>query len=331
MDVNGMNIQFISRNIKAGFSFAKVFNPIINFVAKNNNVMNFEVPEYRNMPWHSLKNIWFVHSHVKKGYIHHVTGMPELAIGVWKRNTVLTFHDINFMNNTRNPIARYYKYLLRLYLPIKAANKITCISEFTKQEILKYVGVDIKVIHNPIDSAFTYVPKAFNAEKPRILHIGTGWNKNLGNTIMALKDIPCHLRIIGKISDEFKDMLENYHIDYSNGYRLTDEQILEEYHNCDIVNFPSIYEGFGMPVIEGQAIGRVVITSRIEPLIEISGNAVEYVVPDDVNNMREAYLHVINDSVYRQSLIRKGLENVKRFNIKNICDQYMQVYNELSK
>lgn len=327
-----MNIQFINRNIKAGFSFAKVFNPIMEYLARDNEVTSIEVPEYRGLPWHSLRNICFVRKRTKqKNVIHHVTGLPELAIGVCRRNLVLTFHDINFMTNTKNPMARYYKYLLRLYFPIKAADKITCISEFTKQEILKYVNAEIEVIHNPIDPTFSFVAKSFNSEKPRILHIGTGWNKNLKNTIEALKGVPCHLRIIGKLSDEIKTMLKALQIEYSNDFHLTDEQILNEYHQCDIVNFPSFYEGFGMPIIEGQATGRVVVSSEIEPLIEVSSGAVEYVNPNDVNSIRQAYLNIINDSQRRENLIAKGLENVKRFSVSHICGQYLQVYKDLLK
>lgn len=324
-----MNIQFINRNIKAGFSFAKVFNPIMDYLSKNNDVEEFEVPEYRGMPWHSLKNIWFVHRHIKKGRIHHVTGLTELALGCWHKKTVITFHDANFMVNTKNPISKFVKYLLRIYLPIKASDCVTCISETTKSEILKYVNTNIHVVYNPLDPYYVFSQKDFNESKPRVLHIGTGWNKNLHNTIKALSLIQCHLRIIGKLSEIDINLLKDNKIEYSNVYNISDEEILQEYQECDIINFPSIYEGFGMPIIEGQAIGRCVITSNIEPMIEIAGEGAIFVNPKSVESIRLAYKKIISNPELRKSIIEKGKRNTERFKLEKICNDYMSLYKQL--
>jgi glycosyltransferase involved in cell wall biosynthesis len=149
--------------------------------------------------------------------------------------------------------------------------------------------------------------------------------------ILCFEDIPCHLRIIGKLSEEIVSVLTEYKIEYSNAFQLSDEEIRQEYKNCDIVNFPSEYEGFGMPVIEGQKTGRVVLTSHIEPIIEIAGDAVHFVNPKEVESIRDGYLKIISDAEYRNGLILKGLVNTKRFELSHIVEQYMKVYEELEK
>lgn len=325
-----MKIVFINRNIKAGYSFAKVFNPIQQFLAIcGNEVSEIEVPEHRGLPWHSLKNIWFVHNHIKKGYIHHVTGLTELALGCWHKKTIITFHDANFMVNTKNPISKFIKYLLRIYLPVKASDCVTCISETAKNEILKYVNKDIHVVYNPLDPHYVFSKKDFNESKPRVLHIGTGWNKNLHNTIKALSLIQCHLRIIGKLSESDINLLKSNKVEYSNAYNISDEEMLQEYQKCDIINFPSIYEGFGMPIIEGQAIGRCVITSNIEPMIEIAGEGAIFVNPKSVESIRLAYKKIISNPELRKSIIEKGERNAERFKLEKICNDYMSLYKQL--
>lgn len=325
-----MNIKYINRNIKAGYSFAKVFNPIINYMAKNNNVASIEVPEYRGLPWHSLKNISFVFRHTKeKNEIHHITGLTELALGCWHKKTIITFHDANFMVNTKNPISRYIKFLLRIYLPVKASDCVTCISETTKREILKYVRTNIYVVYNPLDSHYVFYPKVFNISKPVVLHIGTGWNKNLHNTIKALSGIKCHLRIVGRMSETDKKLLKDCKIEYSNVYNISDEEMLHEYQNCDIVNFPSIYEGFGMPIIEGQAVGRCVVTSNIAPMTEIADDSALFVNPNSIDEIKRAYTRIISDPDLRKSLIAKGQKNTERFKLEKICSDYMNLYKQL--
>ena len=84
-----------------------------------------------------------------------------------------------------------------------------------------------------------------------------------------------------------------------------------------------------MPVIEGQQIGRIVITSNIEPIIDISGKAALLVNPYDINDIRKTYLNIIEDKQLRDSLIEKGLNNVKRFEASFITKQYMDLYNTL--
>jgi glycosyltransferase involved in cell wall biosynthesis len=326
-----MKINYFFRHPKVGHSIHRVFRTLIEEIQKSNEVTIYEVPFQGSMPGNVIKNNSFVFKKRDKQAIHHVTGhIHDVLLALIGVKTVLTIHDLVFLDNVKNPIKRFYKWLFWLYLPIKIADKVVCISNQTKQNILSKISTNkLIVIHNAVDPNFKYEEKTFNANKPLILHIGTGWNKNLNNTIIALSGINCHLRIIGKLQENQIRLLHEHNIDYSVACDLTDENIREEYLNCDIVNFPSVYEGFGMPIIEGQKTGRVVVTSNIEPLVEIASGAAAFVEPNDVNSIRTAYKHVIRDASFREHLIVQGLENTKRFTVQAIAEQYLEIYKKI--
>lgn len=325
-------IIFFHRNKKCGYSIYKVFSTIENELKKQGEeIKEYFMPSPKSMPWDIIKNSIYTYRHRNRNDINHISGhIHDVIIGLLGCKTVLTIHDLVFIDNVKNPIKRFYKWLFWLYIPIKLADKVTCISNETKRKVLYHINTNnVTVIYNPLDPAFKYTPKSFNEKSPIVLHIGTFWNKNLERTIMALEGINCHLRIIGKLDNRIIQLLNEKKINFSNVVDLTDDEIRQEYINCDIVNFPSIYEGFGMPIIEGQKTGRVVITSNIEPIKEISGNAVVYVNPYDINSIKDAYINVINNSRLREELINKGLTNTKRFNSKVIANQYLELYKSL--
>lgn len=325
-------ITFFHRNHKCGYSIYKVFKTIENELkCQNHELEEYFMPSPFSMPWDIIRNSIFTFKHRNTKGINHISGhIHDVILGLIGCKTVLTIHDLVFIDNVRNPIKRFYKWLFWLYIPIKLANKVTCISNETKRKVLEHIKTNkITVIYNPIDSTFKYVPKTFSKECPIILHIGTFWNKNLERTIQALEGINCHLRIIGEIDNRILQLLQEKNIKYSNAKNLSDEEIRQEYINCDIVNFPSIYEGFGMPVIEGQQTGRIVITSAIEPIKEIAGEAVIFVNPTNIQSIHNAYIKAIEDDKLRNEIIQKGLENAKRFQVKNIANQYIELYQSL--
>jgi glycosyltransferase involved in cell wall biosynthesis len=327
-----MKIRYINRNKKVGFSIGRVFNTIIERIKETVDVEETYVPSHKSWPLDIIKNILFIIKQRDSKAINHITGDIHYAVlALIGCKKILTIHDLVFLDNVRNPIKRFYKWLFWLYLPIKLADKVVCISTKTKQNILSRINTDkLIVIPNPIDSSFSFLSKSFNANKPVILHIGTGWNKNLDRVINAINQINCHLRIIGKINSETTALLQKRGIDYSHSYGLTDEEILKEYQKCDIVSFPSIYEGFGMPIIEGQQTGRVVLTSRIEPLIEVSGGAVVFVDPLSVSSIQNGFQQIIENGQLRNALIERGLKNVERFAPEKIAASYIELYKEIS-
>ena len=326
-----MKITYFYRHPQCGFSIQCVFQTLTGEIMKYAETEEYSVPSQGSKPWDVVRNCIYVFKHRNKQGINHITGhIHDVILALFRQKTVLTIHDLVFLDNVKKPVKRFYKWLFWLYLPVKLANKIVCISSETKKNILQHIQTDkLLVIPNPIDPSFCHVEKMFNKEKPVILHIGTYWNKNLKRTIEALDGISCHLRIVGIISNEIVLLLKNNHIEYSNVYELTNEEMKNEYIHCDIVNFPSEYEGFGMPVIEGQKTGRVVLASYIQPIIDISGGAAEFVDPAQVASIRNGYLHIIQDDIHRNNLIREGLKNVERFSAQIIAKQYLELYQQL--
>jgi len=266
--------------------------------------------------------------------VNHITGdINFVAIFLKKKRTVLTMLDMGFMNRPKS-IGRLLLKWFWIILPAKRSAIITTISEATKQELLKYVGIDpsrIRVVYVPISSSFTPFVKEFNKSNPRILQIGTSHNKNVIRLVKALKGIKCELEIVGVINAELSNELKNSAIAFTSSKNISNEEMLQKYHDADILSFASTYEGFGMPIIEANAIGRVVVTSNILSMPEVAGNAAHLVDPYDIDSIRKGILEVISNDSYRETLIRNGFENRKRFDVHQIAQEYTQIYRTLTR
>lgn len=270
----------------------------------------------------------------RQGDVNHITGdVHFLAFLLRKRRTLLTICDLVSVHCLRGWRRSVFLFLW-YWLPIKRVAVVSVISEATKEDLLRHIKVDpqkIRVVHNCVSDDFKPVPKEFNAANPVILQIGTGANKNLERVAEAVKDMACHLRIVGKVSDEQVTTLQQSGIDYSCVSNISDEEIVQEYCQCDMLAFVSTYEGFGLPIVEAQATGRPVITSTVCSMPEVAGTAACLVDPFDVSSIREGILKIINDSAFRDRLIQQGFENVERFRPETIARQYVEIYSEMLK
>lgn len=256
-----MKITYFNRNLKCGYSIAKVFNTVTNEIAKDQIIEQYYVPEHRANFKSIFKNIFYVFKHRNKKGINHITGdIHYCLIALIGCKTVLTIHDLSAYYCQQNTFKKAIAKLLWFKLPLLIANKVVCISEHTKSELLKICKrKDIEVIYNAVDPSFLIDENhVFRSSMPVILHVGTAWNKNLKNTIRALLSISCHICIIGKVEESIIMFLEENKISYSIKVGLSDLELLDEYKNCDLVSFCSLYEGFGMPIVEANAIGRCV-------------------------------------------------------------------------
>ena len=265
----------------------------------------------------------------KRSHINHVTGdVHFLVLGLPRQSTILTIHDCGFMNHS-NPAARFLLRLIWLKLPVWHCKYVTTVSEATRQEVIKYTGCTpekVIVIPTIISSDFSKNEKWCNENKPRILHIGMAPNKNFERHVQALEEFNCILHIIGKLDEEHIAILEKYNIEWESEHNITQDEMKQAYEKCDLLLFASTLEGFGMPIIEAQTVGRPVITSNLSSMPEVAGQGACLVDPYSVSSIREGISKVIRDSSYRDHLIEKGFENIKRFSAEKVALQYEELY-----
>jgi glycosyltransferase involved in cell wall biosynthesis len=221
---------------------------------------------------------------------------------------------------------------LFLDLPVRKAKWITTVSDKSKDEIIKYTKCDpskIIVIANPLaENCFTDFNHSFPIQ-PRLLFIGTKGNKNLENVIPSLYGLNIHLRIIGELTNKQLLLLRKFEINYSNDFNLSDNQLSNEYHNADIILFPSLYEGFGLPIIEGFCAGKPVITSDMSPMKEIANGAAFLVDPNSIPSIREGVNAVVNNPELRQSKVEKGRLIALSYQSKKIYTEYEKLWKQV--
>jgi glycosyltransferase involved in cell wall biosynthesis len=164
---------------------------------------------------------------------------------------------------------------------------------------------------------------------PVVLMMGTGKHKNLDGLIEAAKDGGFRLDIVGWPSADELARLDGYKISYKVYNGLTDEEVLERYIACDIMFMASFYEGFGMPIIEAQCVGRPVVTSNIGAMLEVGKGSALLVDPHRPEAIREAMLSLLNRELYDEVVVR-GRENAARYDYKKIAEQYLSIYEALA-
>lgn len=266
--------------------------------------------------------------------IFHVSGdIHFAALFLPGHKTLLTVHDCGFLQHP-NPYKRWLLKWLWLRWPVHHCRTIVAVSAATKTDILQNTGCSpekIAVIPSIIPSHFRPALKPFNTACPRILHVGTAPNKNLRRHIEALTGISCILHIVGRISPEEQRLLQHFSVAYESASNLDDEGIVRAYEACDMLLFASTFEGFGMPILEAQAVGRPVVTANICSMPEVAGEGGAcFVNPFDVADIRRGVLRLIKDAAFRSSLVERGFENVKRFQPQTAAEAYVRLYRAFS-
>lgn len=331
-----MKVSIFFRKSTSGFrSIEELFDIVISSISGVGFEI-YEMPEKKISLEKVFRNLRFAYSN--RGRVNHITGDIHYIALVTGRNTILTIHDAHSLLSG-SPVKQFAMKLLWFWLPAVLVKRITTISEKSKKEleaIVPFAKRKIRVIPNP------YNPKLLehdvhmdeelitNTSKPIVLHLGTKSNKNLERTIEAMAGLPYKLYIIGKLSELQVELLSKNDIDFRSYFNLPYSEVVTLYHQCTAVCFASLYEGFGMPIIEAQLVGKPVITSNIDPMPWVAGKEGGHLVdPYDVEDIRDGIVKVMEDVPYRKALVAQGKVNVQRFEPHKIARMYEEVYREV--
>jgi glycosyltransferase involved in cell wall biosynthesis len=261
----------------------------------------------------------------------------------------MAVNDVRFLRLPETYKRPRYLFL-RLTVPpsLRRSTRIIAISADTKNDLVGLIGIPedrIDVIPLAIPPAFSRVPDGTQLEKIKktyhlpdhfILFVGhLEPRKNLPRLIEAYSSIrdrfDVELVVVGKAAWPAKSLLNhgrNHKL--AEGIRFTgyveDEHLPGLYSLARLLAFPSLHEGFGLPILEGMACGTPVVTSNTSALPEVAGDAAVLVDPRDVGSIAAGLDRVLNDSGLREELIAKGLQRVKHFQPKNIAAQIIESY-----
>jgi glycosyltransferase involved in cell wall biosynthesis len=266
--------------------------------------------------------------------VNHITGdVHFLTLLLRKRRTLLTIHDCVTLQRPPGP-KRLVLWFFWFWLPARRCALISVISESTRLQVLAHAKCDpakVRVVHDSVSEEFRPAPKAFCAKRPRILHIGTTPNKNVERHAAALEGLECRLIVIGRLSDTQRATVARHGVRFESHANLTRAEVVEQYRQCDLLLFASTYEGFGLPILEAQAVGRPVVAGNRWSMPEVAGDAACLVDPFDPASIRAGVQRVISDSGYRDGLIARGFVNVKRFRADTVAEQYAELYREIDR
>lgn len=275
----------------------------------------------------------------------------ELPAGL-KVPSVVTIHDVAFKTfpDMYHAIDRF-TYDKKWSHACRTADRIIAISESTKQDIIRFYGVDpdrIDVVYQPVnnlyytdDSGICPSGLAQFTSRPYMLYVGSiNSRKNLLGIVKAMellpKDLQIPLIVIGD-GREYKQKV----LDYIAEHRLEDliifspEKVGTEglrylYSNARLLVYPSFYEGFGLPVVEALLSNCPVVTSNVSSLPEAAGPDSLPVDPNSVQDIADKMKLLLTDDNLRQSVIDKGYRYaMDNFSPKVLADRLMNVYNKL--
>jgi len=250
--------------------------------------------------------------------------------------TVIVSHDLAFLHCTNNVDffnKKYYHYFFPKFH--HQAEKIIAVSEFTKNDITDKYGINsnkIEVVHNAANGHFNpvsekkriQVREKLTGGNPYFVYLGSIHpRKNIVNLIKAFDlfksktDNDYHLAIIGrpawKTEEYYKALEVSPYRDFIVTKQLKRKDLPEVIGSADAMFYVSLFEGFGIPILEGFEAGIPVVTSNTSSMPEVADDAAILVDPKSIESIAGAMKEISESETLRQSLIKKGFERLKHF------------------
>ena len=295
----------------------------------------------------NIVNTWFSKSYINTTNfdIFHPTYYSTYYLKNLKKPFILTIHDmIHERFSSKFPDLRNEKLIRDKEILAHKAARIIAVSEHTKNDILKYYNkIDeskIEVVYHGNSVVKSINLQHLNVDLPDQYILFVGTRNHYKNFCFFLKACSTFLannrgfKIIlaggGSLRKEEKEMIKRHvlsdqliHFDRINNSLL---QLL--YEKAFAFIFPSLYEGFGIPILEGFSMGVPVLTSNTSSLAEIGGDSTLKFDPYDESDLIEK-LEMIKDDTLRNNLVKKGYKRIKLFNWESTAEKTLEVYRSM--
>ncbi|MGB8729891.1 MAG: glycosyltransferase family 1 protein [Candidatus Sulfotelmatobacter sp.] len=272
---------------------------------------------------------------------------------------VTTIHDISYLLYPSH-FSNWWTAYLKLVMPpiVRSAAAIICPSENSKRDVVKAYGIGsdkIHVIPQGVDHERFHPAATLPQEWAQALGIRDGYVLHVG-TFSYRKNIPTLLRAVALLRARGKwenrqvvlagsqnlslkgghEVFETIReLDLSDCVVLTDhipsEHVPGLYAHAAMLVMPSLYEGFGFPVLEAMAVGTPVVCSDTSSLPEVAGDAAILFPPHDQDALASTMANVMQNPSLREQLRRKGFEQACQFTWQRAADQTIAVYREVAK
>lgn len=264
--------------------------------------------------------------------------------------SVVTFHDMTFFLYPQlHTRARRVFFPTAMKISARRADAIISVSESTRKDAIRLLGIDpdrIITAHLGVDPSFqpiedtvqlSQIAEKYGLPDHFILYVGTiEPRKNLPLLIKAYRQLVAQgteYKLVlagnyGWMYEEVLTLIEDLDLSeliYLPGY-VSQSELPLVYNLAELFVYPTIYEGFGLPVLEAMACGVPVITSRIASLPEIVADAGILIPVDDIEALSEAMRQVLLDDVLKQKLIHDGLLQAKKFSWERTAELTWKVY-----
>ena len=264
--------------------------------------------------------------------------LPRL-MGAVARRRVITIHDLTYKRFPellqKETLQNLERQMMR---EIALADAVICVSESTRRDLLQFYQVDPRRVH-VIRSGIAPLPEPLpvpGLPKRYILFVSTiEPRKNLAVLLDAFEQLRGEydgaLVVAGRVGWKAEDTARRLqqpgvvHLDY-----LPPAQLATVYRNADVFVFPSIYEGFGFPLLEAMAQGVPSIAARSSSLPEVGGDAALYFDPLNARELADALRRVLGDENLRRELIERGRERAAQFRWDVAARQTLRVIREVA-